>query len=72
MTLEQSTTPSSGSVTTTSYGITSPQVKKSPSAGILIWIVADVLPTVIVVVFESLSPLESVTVSRATYTPLVV
>ena len=47
----------------------SPQVKKSPSSGVVIVTVGAVLPTVIVVVAVAVLPLESVTVSRAMYTP---
>ena len=61
----QSIVPSSGSVTVTVYGIRSPKSKKSPSSGVVTVTVGAVLPTVIVVVFVSVLPLESVTVSRA-------
>ena len=65
LTLEQSTAPSSGSVTVTRYGIRWPHSKKSPSVGTWIVIVGDVLPTVITVVLMSGAPLESFTVSLA-------
>ena len=42
-----------------------PHSKKSPSTGVLIVTVGAVLPTVMVVVFVSLLPPASVTVSRA-------
>ena len=64
-TREQSTGPSSGSVTVTENGMSWPNSKKSPSSGVSIVIVGEVLPTVITVVLESVFPLESVTVSRA-------
>ena len=64
-TREQSIGPSSGSVTVTENGMSCPNSKKSPSSGVSIETDGDVLPTVIVVVLESVLPLESVTVSRA-------
>ena len=45
-TREQSIDASSGSVTTTSYGMVSPHSKKSPSSGVLTWTVGAVFPTV--------------------------
>ena len=64
-TLAQSTGPSSGSVTVTDHGMSSPQLKKPPSTGVVTVTVGAVLPTVMVVFADALLPLESVTVSRA-------
>ena len=59
----QSIAPSSGSLPVTVNGMSSPQLKKSPSSGVLIVNVGAVFPTVMVVVFVSVLPDESVTVS---------
>ena len=64
--------PSSGSVTVTVNGMLSPKANVPPSVGTLTVTVGAVLPTVIVVFAEPLMPFESVTVSLATKTPVVV
>ena len=64
--------PSSGSVTVTVNGMLSPKANVPPSVGTLTVTVGAVLPTVIVVLAEPLMPFESVTVSLATKTPVVV
>ena len=68
----QSIVPSSGSLTATVNGMPSPNANVPPSTGTVTLTVGAVLPTVIVVVLASVFPLESVTVSRAWYTPLLV
>ncbi len=72
VTLEQSISPSSGSVTVTVNGTRSPKPKNPPLTGVSSFTVGSVLPTVITTLALPDSPPGSVTDSFAWYWPFSV
>ena len=68
----QSIAPSSGSVTVTVNGMSSPKVKVPPSTGTVMVTTGAVFPTVMVVFADPTLPLESITESFAVNWPAVV